>query len=132
MPVAIRILVLSVVMSIYDIWAFRGVENNPVETIPAFLEVLATFLAPTALLVPAYAMTLGKGRTDLSRFALTCWMVTAALVALAWLGFYAWDKASGGYFRDHMLVGALLLAALMVAANFGLVRALDYLAPRKG
>ena len=131
MQIVLRIIVLSIVMGAYFIWAFRGIENHPVESVPALLGLLAGFLAPTAIGMGLYAATTGRGRQDLPALAFRAWLVTAGVVAIGWLVFYAQDPAAAGFFRDNVLVGGLVLAALMVALNFGLLRALDYLAPGK-
>jgi hypothetical protein len=128
----IRIVILSVFMALFMVWGFRGVENNPLEAVPALLGFIAAFLAPSAIAVPAWAATAGKGRGNVAGFAFLFWAGSAAAVAAGWLVYYARDVAAGGYFRDNMLVGAVALAALTAALAFGLARGLDYLAPKRG
>ena len=126
----IRIVILSVFMALFMVWGFRGVENNPLDAAPAFLGFIAAFLAPGAIGAPAWAATLGKGRGTAGAI-FPAWAVTAALVAIGWLVYYARDIAAGGYFRDNMLVGAVLLAVLTAVLAIGLGRGLDYLAPQR-
>ncbi|CAG0939649.1 hypothetical protein GPROT2_00670 [Gammaproteobacteria bacterium] len=123
----IRIVILSVFMAVFMVWGFRGVENSPLEAVPALIGFIVAFLAPSAIGVPAYAATVGRQRGDTARFAFLFWAASAALVAIGWLLYYASDIAAGGYFRDSMLAGAAILAVLTAALAFGLGRGLDYL-----
>lgn len=131
MNVAIRIVVLSIAMGAYFVWAFRGIENDPLESAPALLGFIAGFLFLTAVAVPVFAATAGKGKGNLAGFAFRCWLLTAGLVAVGWLVFYSRDPAAAGFFRENVIVGGLVLAGLVAVVNFALIRALEYLAPRK-
>lgn len=130
MLVAARIILLSLVMSIYMVWAFRGVEYDPQEAVGALLVFLVGFLVLPAIAVPVYKMTWGKAADNTPDFAFRCWMITAALVAIGWLVFFAQDPAAAGFFRDNILIGAVILIVLVAAANFVLSRVFDYLAPK--
>lgn len=123
----IRIIILSTFMAVFMVWGFRGVEDSPLAAVPALIGFIVASLAPSAIGVPAYAATAGRKRGDTARFAFLFWAASAALVAAGWLLYYARDIAAGGFFRDSMLVGAAVLAALTAALAFALGRGLDYL-----
>ncbi len=131
MTSVIRIIILSAFMAVFMIWGFRGVESNPLEATPALLGFILAFLAPAAIAIPAYAATIGKGRGNTAAVVFPVWAITAAAVAGGWLLYYAGDIAAGGYFRDNVLTGAFVLAALTALLAFALGRGLDYLAPRR-
>ena len=89
MNVGIRIISLSLIMSIYMVWAFRGVESDPQEAISALLMFLGGFLVLTVVAVPIYKMTGSKVGGTLAEFTFRCWLVTATLVTIGWLVFFA-------------------------------------------
>lgn len=131
MQVAARILGLSLVMSVYMVWAFRGVEYDPQEAVVALLEFLGGFLVLTAVAVPIYKMTRGKAGGNISEFAFRFWMITATLVTFGWLVFFAQDPAAAGYFRDNILIGVAIFIVVVLATNFVLNRVFAYLAPKR-
>lgn len=126
-----RIITLSLVASIYMLWAFRGVEYDPQEAIGALLVFLGGYLILTAIAVPAYHLTKGKSGSDTAGFAFRFWLVSAAIVTIAWLVFFWQDPAAAGFFRDNIIVGAVILPMLIAAANFALTQVFIYLAPRR-
>jgi len=130
MQVVARIIGLSLVMSVYMVWAFRGIEYDPQEAVSALLIFLGGFLVFTMVAVPIYRMTGSKAGGTLEEFTFRCWMITAALVAIGWLVFFAQDPAAAGFFRDNILIGAAVLIVLVLAANFLLNQVFAYLAPR--
>ncbi len=131
MLVTIRIIGLSLVMSIYMIWAFRGVEYDPQESIGALLLFLGGYLILTAVAVPIYQMTRGKSGGDTAGFAFRFWLISAAAVTIAWLVFFWQDPAAAGFFRDSIIVGAVILPVLVAAANYAIIQGFTYLAPKR-
>ncbi len=131
MNVGIRITSLSLIMSIYMVWAFRGVEYDPQEAIGALLVFLGGFLVLTVIAVPIYKMTGSKAGGTLAEFAFRCWLVTATLVTIGWLVFFAQDPAAAGFFRDNILIGAAILIVVVAAANFAVTQFLAYLTPKR-
>lgn len=131
MLIATRIIILSLVLSVYMVWAFRGVEYDPQEAVSALLGFVGSFLVLTAVAVPIYRMTRGKAGGNVAVFAFRCWLVTAAVVTLVWLVYFSRDTAAAGFFRDNIVVGALALIAVIGGANFALTQCLAYLAPKR-
>ena len=131
MLIAIRIIGLSLIMSVYMIWAFRGVEYDPLESISALLLFLGGYLILTAVAVPIYQMTKGKSGGDTTGFALRFWLISAAAVTIAWLAFFWQDPAAAGFFRDNIIIGAVILPVLVAAANFAFLQGIAYLAPKR-
>ncbi len=126
MHVIVRIIVLSVVAGAYMVWAFRGVETDPRQSVEPLVIFVAGFLAPTLLIAAVYILTLGKAKDSTSRasFIFRCWMVTAALVAAGWLVYFYGDTAAGGFFRANLIGGVIGLIVVVVAGNL-LVSAAD-------
>jgi hypothetical protein len=131
MLVTIRIIGLSLVMSIYMMWAFRGIEYDPQESVGALLLFLGGYLILTAVAVPVYQMTKGKSGGDTASFAFRFWLISVTAVTIAWLTFFWQDPAAAGFFRDNIIVGAVILPVLVAAANFAIVQGFTYLAPKR-
>lgn len=128
----IRIAVLSLVMGVYMIWAFRGIENAPVEAASALLELVLSFLVLTVIGVPIYARLKHVTGAGLVELTFRWWLVTAILVTVGWLVIYSRDLASEGYFSSNLAVGAIGLAILVAVANYLLVKAGGYLTAKRG
>lgn len=131
MFVTIRIIALSLVMSVYMLWAFRGIETDPQESIGALLVFLGGFLVLTAVAAPVYQLTKGKSGGDTAGFAFRFWLISAAAVTVAWLVFFWQDTAAAGFFRDSVIIGAVILPVLVAAANYVLTQVFAYLAPKR-
>ena len=131
MLVTIRIIGLSLVMSIYMMWAFRGIEYDLRESIAPLLLFLGGYLILTAVAVPVYQMTKGKSGGDTAGFAFLFWLVSVTAITIAWLAFFWQDPAAAGFFRDNIIVGAIILPVLVAAANFVIVQGFTYLAPKR-
>ena len=135
MNTAIRIGVLSVVMAIYMGWAFRGIEYDVMETGPALLGFFIAFTICTLIAAALYRLMKRPDSDTLARFAFRVWVVTAALVTVGWLFYYAQDPAAAGEFRDNIIVGGVILAVIVGVLNFVLTlvvdRGIDYLMPKR-
>jgi len=132
MAVASRIGVLSAVMAVYMVWAFRGLEYDIAESGPALLGLFVTFTVLAIIAAPilrrkAAGDAAAPGGELIYRF----WIVSAAVIAVGWLIYYANDAAAAGEFRDNVIVGGLILAALVVVIHFVLLRVEAYLAPKR-
>ncbi|MFQ5609576.1 MAG: hypothetical protein ACE5G3_02170 [Gammaproteobacteria bacterium] len=131
MAIAIRIGVLSLAAAVYMAWAFRGIEYEVMETLPALLELFLAFMVPTLVAVPVYRKTGTRDDAQVARFAFIFWLGAAAVVAAGWLILFGVDAAAAGYFRDNIILGVIGLIALVAVANFAVVRGLDYFAPKR-
>lgn len=135
MNTAIRIGVLSVVMAVYMGWAFRGIEYDVMETGPALLGFFVAFTICTLIAAVVYRAMSQPEPEALARFAFRVWVVTAALVTVGWLFYYAQDPAAAGEFRDNIIVGGVILAVVVGVLNFVLTlaidRGIDYLMPKR-
>ncbi len=127
----IRIVVLSLLMGVYMIWAFRGIENNPLEAAGALLALVSGFLVLTVIGVPIYARW-KRVDANLAELTFRWWLVTAIPITAGWLGFYSRDLALQGYFSANVVLGAIGLAILVAAANYLLVKAGGYLSAKRG
>ncbi len=123
MIMAIRIGVLSIAMALYMTWAFRGIENNPLEAGPAVLEYFISFMICAVIAVPVYRMIRKPDGDALSAFAFRVWLVTATLVAIGWLIYFSQNLASQGEFTNNMIVGAVIMAAMVAVLNYLLILA---------
>lgn len=45
--------------------------------------------------------------------------------------FFRQDPAAAGFFRDNIIIGAVILVALMAVANYALTHVFAYLAPER-
>ena len=135
MNTAIRIGVLSVVMAIYMGWAFRGIEYDVMETGPALLGFFVAFTICTLIAAVLYRLKNQPDSETLDRFTFRVWLVTATLVAVGWLFYYAQDPAAAGEFRDNIIVGGVILAVIVGVLNFVLTlvidRGIEYLMPKR-
>jgi len=118
MIMVIRIGVLSIAMALYMTWAFRGIENNPLEAGPAVLEYFISFMICAVIAVPAYRMIKKPDDDALSAFAFRIWLVTATLVAIGWLVYFSQNLASQGEFTNNMIVGAVIMAVMVAVLNY--------------
>lgn len=118
MAMAIRISVLSAVMSVYMGVAFRGIEYDPVEMAPALIGFFITFTICTIIATAIYKMKNQPDSEILSAFAFRVWLITASLVSVGWLIFYAQDVAAAGEFRDNIIIGGIIMAVMVGILNF--------------
>ena len=128
----IRIVVLSFCMGVYMIWAFRGIEDNPLEAARALLELVSGFLVLTVIGVPIYARWKRVEGAGLAELTFRWWLVTAILVTAGWLVFYSRDLASQGYFSANLMLGTIGLVILVAVANYLLVKVGQYLSAKRG
>jgi len=122
-------------MAVYIGWAFRGIEYEIQEAGIALLGFFVAFMIGTLIATPIYRLKSGPDAAALERFAFRVWAVTASLVAIGWMVFYAQDTAAAGEFRDNVIIGGAILAVLVTVLNFVLAYALDigltYLTPKR-
>ena len=131
MTIAIRIGVLSLAAAIYMTWAFRGIENEFMESAPAMLQILLAYAIPTLIAVPVYRKMGERDEAQVAGFAFIFWLAAAAVVTAGWMMLFGLDAAAAGYFRDNIIVGLIGLAVLVPVVNFGLTRAFMYYAPKR-
>lgn len=122
-------------MAIYMGWAFRGIEYEIQEAGIALLGFFIAFMIGTLVATPIYRLKSKPDTAALERFAFRVWAVTASLVAIGWMVFYAQDAAAAGEFRDNVIIGGVIMAVLVTVLNFVLAYALDrsltYLTPKR-
>jgi len=126
MAMAIRIGVISAAMAVYMGVAFRGVEYDVLETGPALLGFFVAFTICTVIATLLYKMKNQPDSEQLSAFAFRIWLVTASLVAIGWLVFYAQDVAAAGEFRDNVILGGVIMAVMVGILNFVLSYVISY------
>ena len=126
MAMAIRIGVLSAVMAVYMSVAFRGIEYDIMETGPALLGFLVAFTICTIIAALIYKMKNQPDSEQLSAFAFRVWLITAPLVAIGWMVFYAQDVAAAGEFRDNVILGGVIMAVMVGILNFALTYVISY------
>lgn len=112
-------------MAVYMGWAFRGIEYEIQEAAPALLGFVIAFMLGALIATPIYRLKSGPDAAALERFAFRVWAVTATLVAIGWMVFYARDAAAAGEFRDNVIIGGVIMAVLVTVLNFVLAYALD-------
>lgn len=126
MAMAIRIGVLSAVMAVYMSVAFRGIEYDFMETGPALLGFFITFTILTVIAALIYKVKNQPDSDTLSAFSFRVWLITAPLVTIGWLVFYAQDVAAAGEFRDNIILGGVIMAVMVGVLNFVLAYAISY------
>jgi len=129
--IAIRIAVLSAVMAVYMGVAFRGIEYDPMEAGPSLLIYFIAFTIWTLIAVPLYKMKAHPDEDKLVSFTFRFWAVTAAVVAIGMMIYSQTDVASAGSFRDNVIVGAIIMAVMVVALNYVLIIALRNLQSKR-
>ena len=130
-----RIGILSFIMSIYMCWAFRGIEYDVMEILPA---VVGFFLAFTICAIIAGALYNLMKKPDeeaLYKFIFLVWAASASVVTVGWLIFYAQDTAAAGEFRDNVIIGGVIMAVMVGILNYAVAYALshgmNYLKPKR-
>ena len=129
--IVIRIAVLSAVMAIYMGYAFRGIEYDPVEAGPSLLAHFLAFTILTLIAVPLYKMKTHPDEAALGAFTFRFWAVTATIVSIVMIVYSSMDVASAGEYRDNVIVGAIIMAVMIVALNFVLKYSLHKLLSKR-
>ncbi len=119
--IAIRIAVLSAAMAVYMGVGFRGLEYDPMEAGPSLLGYFLAFTIWTLIAVPLYKMKTRPDEESLASFTFRFWAVSATVVTIVLLIYSSMDIASAGQFRDNMIVGAIIMAVMVVALNYLLI-----------
>jgi len=119
--IAIRIAVLSAVMAVYIGVAFRGIEYDPMEAGPSLLVYFLAFTIWTLIAVPLYKMKANPDEASLVSFTFRFWAITATIVSIGIIVYSQTDVASAGEFRDNVIVGAIIMAVMVVALNYALI-----------
>jgi len=119
--IAIRIAVLSAVMAVYIGVAFRGIEYDPMEAVPSLLVYFLAFTIWTLIAVPLYKMKANPDEASLVSFTFRFWAITATIVSIGIIVYSQTDVASAGEFRDNVIVGAIIMAVMVVALNYALI-----------
>lgn len=129
--IAIRIAVLSAAMAVYMGLAFRGIEYDPIEAGPSLLGYFLAFTILTLIAVPLYKMKTHPDEESLTSFTFRFWAISAAIVAIGMIFYSTTDVASAGEFRDNVIVGAIIMAVMVVALNYALIIALRSLLSKR-
>jgi hypothetical protein len=131
----IRIGILSAIMAGYMGWAFRGIEYDVMETGPALIGYFIGFTLIALIAALIYKSRSKPESAALEKFTFRTWLVSVVVVALGWMIYYSQDPAAAGEFRDNIIVGGLIMAALVGVLNFALAYAVDfginYLKPKR-
>ncbi len=129
--IVIRIAVLSAAMAVYMGVAFRGIEYDALEAGPSLLGYFLAFTIWTLIAVPLYKMKNHPDEKSLTTFAFRFWAITAAVVAIGMVIYSQTDVASAGAFRDQPIVGAIIMAVMVVILNYALIFAMRSLEPKR-